>query len=271
MMTSYFDLLKYAATGISSPDMTYYDRMRASTLMGGAVQTLTGIPPLSFKADGKPLISWSMKGNGQQTGTPTPDNPVMPEFVGTLDDTDWTIPITCAEQTVTVNLGQVSTVRWIKKLVLTGEEDWFLYTNYNAKNAFQLNASIPSMPDIYKVSDRYLFKDVLRAFIDTDNTFMMSTNTIRVHDSRYDTTNAFMQYLRDQYAAGTPVTVWYVLASPTEGIVNEPLCKIGDYADELSSTDAAVTIPTVKGANTLTVDTTVQPSEVSITGRIKQA
>lgn len=82
MMTSYFNLLKYAATGIAAPDMTYYDKMRASTLMGGAVKTLTGIPPLTFKADGTPLISWSMKGNGQQTGTPTPDNPVMPEFVG---------------------------------------------------------------------------------------------------------------------------------------------------------------------------------------------
>lgn len=41
--------------------------------------------------------------------------------------------------------------------------------------------------------------------------------------------------------------------------------KIGDYADELSSTDAAVTIPTAKGGNTLTVDTTIQPSEMTIT------
>ena len=82
MMTSYFNLLKYAATGITSPDMTYYDKMRASTLMGGAVKTLTGQPPLSFKADGKPITVWSMKGNGSQTNTPTPDNPVMPTFCG---------------------------------------------------------------------------------------------------------------------------------------------------------------------------------------------
>ena len=32
MSASYFDLLKYAATGIASPDMTAFDKMRASTL-----------------------------------------------------------------------------------------------------------------------------------------------------------------------------------------------------------------------------------------------
>lgn len=124
MMTSFYNLLKYAATGIASPDMTYYDRMRASTLMGGVVQTLTGQPPLSFKADGNPLISWSMSGNGSQSGTPTPDNPVMPEFVGTLSGSDWTIPITCAGQTTPVYLGEVPTVRRVKKLVLTGNGSW---------------------------------------------------------------------------------------------------------------------------------------------------
>lgn len=32
-----------------------------------------------------------------------------------------------------------------------------------------------------------------------------------------------------------------------------------------NTTDAAVTIPTVKGQNTLTVDTELQPSEMTIT------
>ena len=41
--------------------------------------------------------------------------------------------------------------------------------------------------------------------------------------------------------------------------------KIGDYADELSSTNAGVTIPTVEEQNTLTVDTDLQPSEMTIT------
>lgn len=86
--------------------------------------------------------------------------------------------------------------------------------------------------------------------------------TIRVSDSIATTVSAFKSWL-----ALNPVTVWYVLATPTTGIVNEPLCKIGDYADELT-TDPNITPQT--GTNTLTVDTTLSPSLLSITGHIKQ-
>ena len=81
----------------------------------------------------------------------------------------------------------------------------------------------------------------------------------------YTTASSFKQFLDDELAAGHPVTIWYVLATPETGIVNEPLAKIEDYADELSSTDAGVAIPTVKGNNTLTVETDLQPSEMTIT------
>lgn len=83
--------------------------------------------------------------------------------------------------------------------------------------------------------------------------------------------NDFKSFLAAQYANGTPVTVWYVLATPETGIVNEPLMKIGEYADTISFAQAGVTIPTVAGANTLTINTTVQPSSMSITGKIREA
>lgn len=87
-----------------------------------------------------------------------------------------------------------------------------------------------------------------------------------------DTVNAtsaavFKRFLAAQYAAGTPVTIWYDLATPETGIVNEPLCKIGDYADELHSEDAGVSIPTARGSNTLTVETDLKPSSMTITYR----
>ena len=62
------------------------------------------------------------------------------------------------------------------------------------------------------------------------------------------------------HAAGTPVTVWYVLATPETAVVNEPLMKIGNYTDEVSN----VSIPVTAGGDTLSVDTTVQPSEVTV-------
>jgi hypothetical protein len=241
--------------------------------MGGAVQTLTGIPPLSFKADGKPLISWSMKGNGSQSGTPTPENPVMPTFCGKLVGTDWTIQITCAGQTVPVYLGQTQTVRRVKKLVLDGTENWqkndaspnnSLYylsgltgkaqADCTCTHFRQSSTTYPANNQISaKAGEKMIYIYLSKAIIDT----MPSGNT----------KEGFKEYLAQQYAAGTPVTVWYVLAEPETGIVNEPLYKIGDYADELSSTDAGVTIPTINGSNTLTVDTDLQPSEMSITYR----
>lgn len=377
MSASYFDLLKYAATGQASPSMSYYDRMRASTLMGGVVQTLTGIPPLTFKADGTPLISWSMKGNGSQQGTPTPDAPIMPTFCGvrtgnlfdesTIEvggisqstgeevadssrrrsgfipctpSTTYTIsrprntttsylwvlkyrsdktyigvatsvgdsatfatgtgtaylrwyttqaidyknimlnegstalpyepygyktPLTCAGQTVPVYLGQVSTVRKIRKFVITGNEN---ISSVTSQGVLVFLIMLPRNSMYHSsangvICDRYISKYANQngAIYQTNN----QNGQIAITDNRFADRDEFKTYLQQQYAAGTPVTVWYILATPETATVNEPLAKIGTYADELSSTDAGVTIPTVKGQNTLTVDTPIQPSEMSIT------
>ena len=71
-------------------------------------------------------------------------------------------------------------------------------------------------------------------------------------------------FLAQQYANGTPVTVWYVLATPETGIVNEPIRKIGDYADTLSYEQAGVQIPTLHGTTVIDVDTTPKPSQMYI-------
>lgn len=400
MSANYRDLLKYATTGQASPSMTYYDRMRASTLMGGAVQTLTGIPPLSFKSNGKPLISWSMLGNGQQIGTPTPAAPITPDFCGvrtgnlfpldttklhvgriendgtidyevgtitvgtnsvtyqagatwrgfytdyiranenekltfstnsssaiawscscydennsflgkvtststasirifttlagtkkvrlsvTSSDTEytitnpmlnagstalpyepygWKIPITCAGQTVSVYLGQVRTVRKIKKLVLTGNEE---FGRNSSTSTYSLDVDcMGNLGILTALSSHYLGVANVSSFgTMTDKAVCERANgaQIWIRDTDITSVANFKSYLAAQYAAGTPVTVWYVLATPETAIVNEPLCKIGDYADELSSTDAGVTIPTTRGQNTLTVETDLQPSGMTI-------
>lgn len=266
MSTNFYELLKYAATGQARPRMTYFDRMRASALMGGgAVQTLTGQPPLTFKADGNPLISWSMKGNGSQTGTPTPDVPITPDFVGTLSGSDWTIPVTCAGQTVPVNLGEVPTVRRIKKRVFDGSENWTVWV-YQTAVLFYTPVTdgtgelvVSSHFGNRKTGSLPLAGNIAYSGASNSNMFFRLLD-----DTSITTVEGFKAWLAAQYAAETPVTVWYILADPTTGSVNEPLAKIGDYADELSSTDAGATIPTVKGQNTLTVDTDLQPSEMTI-------
>ena len=54
---------------------TYLDAIRDKVAERRVIE-LSGIPPLSFKAKGKPLTAWSITGNTVQNGTPTPENPV---------------------------------------------------------------------------------------------------------------------------------------------------------------------------------------------------
>lgn len=77
----------------------------------------------------------------------------------------------------------------------------------------------------------------------------------------------FKAYLATQYANGNPVTVWYVLAEPEAAVVNEPLMKIGGYADTVSMAQAGVTIPTVQGTNVLDMVSPVKPSGVYVKGK----
>lgn len=100
---------------------------------------------------------------------------------------------------------------------------------------------------------------------DTDNIgfslFNASQFGCRCPKSVANTVDEFKAWLANQYAAGTPITVWYILAEPETAVVNEPLRKIGDYADSISD---VISIPTVRGKNVFDVDTEVKPSEVYI-------
>lgn len=364
--------------------------------------TLTGVPPLPFKAKGTPLTAWSIYGNRQQTGTPSPQNIIMPEFVGVrtgnllrneetriivenngitftrnpdgsitangtatarakytyygmaawkydydtnyylsgcpsgggtstysiLIDSNvmqfrdvgagknvnipsgtggtynleiriengvtvsnlifkpmlnlgstalpyepfgWAEKITCAGQTVPVYLGQTQTVRRVRKLVLDGTES----ITMPVTSSFQLFGVIDWGSNICYCT-HFAQLTWTDATAGTSNCIGLRSggsgaDRIRISFPAYTSVDDFKSYLAAQYAAGTPVTVWYVLATPETAIVNEPLCKIGDYADELHSTDAGVTIPTAKGQNTLTVAGDLPPSNVSITGLIRPA
>ena len=61
-----------------------FTMLAASKMNGGRdrLHELSGTPPLSFTAKGKPLTAWSITGNTVQNGTPTPENPVEVQAVG---------------------------------------------------------------------------------------------------------------------------------------------------------------------------------------------
>lgn len=180
------------------------------------------------------------------------------------------IPISSASTTTPVYLGEVQTTRKIKKLVLTGEENIEIKSE-NAK--WYIPIADMKTPAIVTAIEWYCshYQAVANNATWTSYDYMISWSTsdigssvgLRIRDIDFltgVTLADFKSYLAAQYAAGTPVTVWYVLATEETGIVNEPLMRIGDYADTVSG----ISIPTIAGANTISVGTTLQPSEVSV-------
>ena len=241
---------------------------------------LSGIPPFTFNSNGNPLVDYTISGNTAQTGTPTPNNPIIPEGRGDLETSgakagQYKIPISSANTTTPIYLGEVQTTRKIKKFVLTGEENWSKDSNKDGiDDYFYTDIILGMLPSITPISSHFVSgkRDVVDSVWATGTTanprvvleISKSYTGITSADDKNVRLAKFKSYLAAQYAAGTPVTVWYVLANEEIGIVNEPLMKIGDYADTVSKAQAGVEIPTINGSNTLTVDTTLQPSEVSI-------
>lgn len=343
-------------------------------------RTITGVPPLSFKALGKPLSDYLISGNTVQNGTPTPEAPVDVQGCGVrtmqlfedkivtcsidangrlITNSDFDMYIAKVEQGVTyiasssitggffttkpeigsvsyngqrmayaprtftapitgyvtfrvnagsdepmlnagstalpyepygyklplnvngteypIYLGEAQTTRRIKRLAMTGEENnWGEYTRSDS-------TTVPYLPlsDFKGASATNIKADIKCTHYDTKTQANIQNTTnktgiagrtsigIIIADESISTLADFKSYLAAQYAAGTPVTVWYVLTEPETGIVNEPLHKIGDYADTITMAQAGVAIPTFGGDNIISFGTTVKPS-VSITGNIKE-
>ena len=173
------------------------------------------------------------------------------------------IPILSANTTTPVYLGEVESTRKIKKLVLTGQENWQLSQASGGRYRFVIDVTDAVNADTsnpYSICS-HLPLGASGATYSTDDVYTIASGKLYMRLTvDYNSIPTFKAYLSDQYAAGTPVCVWYVLATPQTAIVNEPIRKIGEYADTVSG----ITIPTIAGADTLSVDTTLQPSEVTV-------
>lgn len=166
------------------------------------------------------------------------------------------IPILSADTTTPVYLGEVETTRKIAKYVITGNEA-ITFTEQSGLNRFAVEQSFSTNINRVGICSHYKYEYAnanLSCYIATGGSYLF------IFDNDYSTAADFKTYLQQQYAAGTPVTVWYVLANEETAVVNEPLMKIDSYADEVNG----ISIPTTDGATTLSIDTTVQPSEVSV-------
>lgn len=180
------------------------------------------------------------------------------------------IPVSCGGVTTPIYLGQTQTVRRVRKLVMDGMETGWTEESSGSNRFFQIPLSDTGIT-ANGVCSHFVYKTISVSNSDTGFSITCLGTNLRIRPDGISSVSLsdFKSWLSTQYSVGTPVTVWYVLATPQTAIVNEPLMKIGDYADTLDSTGAGIMIPTVRGSNVLTVDTTVQPSSVSLTGGIK--
>lgn len=270
-----YNVLSNRYVGMSNFERLFAQKFGGS---GGEIEELEGAPPLTFTANGQPLLDYLISGNTVQTGTPTPENPIMPIGCGELETTgvhagQYKLPLTSTGQNVDIYLGEVQTTRRIKKLVLTGEETMYVSGGDKNRTVAQIlvdeyfKGAVIGYCNILKWKSSYVTTDynriVLGNYPSTEPTrvfYLSLANSLLPEASL----NGIKTYLKQQYAAGTPVTIWYVLAEPETGILNEPLMKIGDYADTISKEQAGVSISTTAGSTTLDVETTIKPSNVYI-------
>ena len=156
------------------------------------------------------------------------------------------LPLLSGSTPVDIYLGESQTTRRIKKLVLTGEENWTEYSS----GIYRLRISTyGSGVTGQGISSHFISVDSTSGM--PDNSFVSGENFSYIKNTSAGSLTGWETYLAQQYANGTPVTIWYVLATEETGTLNEPLRKIGDYADTIDSTQTTTQIPTSANSTTI--------------------
>ena len=280
-MLTYWETLTAIQSNIAVND-SYAQLWGKKSQSGYTVETYTGTLPATLQTVEGYLESYKIYGNTVQTGTPTPENPIIPSGCGELETTgvhagQYKLPLTSAGQGVNIYLGEVQTTRRIKKLVLTGKENFVVANTHVFR--IVLTGYLRELGETIAISTHYTCEpnasSVSGLTSDKVISFLVSSsgnNYMYIRDTAFNSNiDSFKSFLAAQYANGTPVTVWYVLAEPKTGIVNEPLMKIGDYADTIDSTQSTVRIPTAAGTTVIDyAGEGLAPSEVELVYKVKR-
>lgn len=241
---------------------------------------IQGSFPLQFKSYADYLKDYRIYGNSVQNGTPTPETPVEVQGVGEYDTelNGYKIPVTVSNGTNSVTtpvyisseplhkIGDYAdyvdfkrgvVVRNIEKSVLTGAEN-FIKNDDDSRTLYWLQQGVPNLAsktvDCTHLPSLIAYAKTPACFARINPTCLYLNFGVSIMDAQPsgNTVAGLKEYLTAQYSSGTPVTVWYVIDEPQE----EPLENL-------------LPIQTIKGSDVLTADTTVQPSEIYIKGKIR--
>lgn len=167
------------------------------------------------------------------------------------------LDIKSGSTTTPVYLGQVQSTRKIYRRVFNGTED---FTSVTVTGGLAFLYIPEKTPNKWNTANNIVSSHFKSEYANNDGNIYFTSNRMVLINLSCATVEEFKQYLAQQYAAGTPVTVWYALAESTTTTLNEPLRKISTYADSVSVTN----IPTTAGGIEFDVDTSLKPSEVDL-------
>ena len=243
MGATFYQQMKYAQTGVASPDMTAFDKAKALALFESkfSSNTITGIPPITFQSDGTALTDWSITGASGGVGDATAN--LFNEVYPNLNTTIKYIPIQVGDGTFTLSTDIEGTLKsdcclfFLAGQVSDG-------ANYNA------NGIVSGTSRTVASSGGYVTIGYRKWGAGDPSTAHTMLNA----------GDLALPYEKNGYKI--PIT----LAGNTQNAyIDAQLCA----SDSISMSDTGITLVPEKGNNTLSIGTTVQPESVSITGGIK--
>lgn len=208
-------------------------------------------------------ITAEFKGNTQQNGTPSSSAPVPVVGVGYLDGTAYKIPVEIGLSTQSIDLSTVETIRRIKNVTINGTEDWLLQSinQYNIANFYMyVDAYVAStnlaMSNYFQVQTTAIGNTQTEGFLLVRVSETRSIIYVRINADTASTVEEFIQWIENL----TDTLHFYFATNDITDTINEPLQKIGNYADSISN----ITLTTTAGAKSFGVDTAVKPSEITL-------
>lgn len=249
-----YETLKAAKLGAAPDVFTKLRAQIAPFAKGGATEKeLEDTPPLSFNANGEPLIDWIIYGATMETGDRTA-NLCSSQFEqggfnsGTGEptastDSNYKRRIRSASF-IALNSGTytISTNYDVAVYVYDTDENYQSSESYTTWNTTPFTFQLEANRKI-KLIFRNIGTNTQLLIDDFDNEVMLNTGSTAL--------------LYEPYGYKIPVQCGGVT---TNIYLAAPL----GTSDSISMTDTGISIPTVKGSNALSVGTTVQPSSVYI-------
>lgn len=230
--------------------MSFFDFLKAKSGAGGGQteKTISGVPPLSFKSDGSALTAWTISGASGGVGDRT---------------------VNLFNASTTVHNYYISDTDGVAKV--TANNDCSDYIEIKSETGYYITAIPSGMWGAWYDENKQFISGIsgYRAKTSPANAKYMRV-TVNRNNNNTGFADSFMVVEGSTEPAGF-VPYGYEIPITCGGqtqtaYIDYPL----DTGDSISMSDTGITITPASGSNTLSIGTTVQPTSVSITGKISE-